>query len=242
MAITVGIVGQTGHGKSTSIAINPDGKCFFLRDDNPNKADKYEGIDPLSTVIIASDRKALPFPCKGYWEKNKNLFRTSDTKTIMQLFEKINAGTNIKRVIIDTVGGVMLDHEMVNMKTPGYNKWTDLAMQIYELITYCNDSLREDIVVYLMAHVATFDDIDGITSRRIATNGRKLEKIFLESKLPIVLYATVEQVGSNNEYFFETTANRSTAKTPLGMFNENKIPNSLSLVDTRIREYYEIPV
>jgi len=70
---------------------------------------------------------------------------------------------------------------------------------------------------------------------------RKLEKIKLESKLPIVLFGGVErQSEGKNKYYFETQASRSTAKSPIGMFSEFTIPNSLNLVDTRIREFYKI--
>ena len=70
---------------------------------------------------------------------------------------------------------------------------------------------------------------------------KKLEKIKLESKLPIVLFGSVEKgLQGDNNYFFETQANRSTGKTPLGMFNDFKIANSLKLVDDTIRNYYQI--
>jgi hypothetical protein len=213
-----------------------------LHDKHPNKAEKYEGLDPLSTVIINCDKKSLPFPYKGKWEKGKNLFYTSTASDINTLLQKINAGTNIKRVVIDTVNSLMVDYEMINIKVPGYNKWTDLALQVYELITTCNEALREDLVVYLIAHATLYTDIDGNESKCIVTNGKKLEKIRLESKLPIVLYASVERTGNSDEYYFETVANRSTAKSPLGIFEDDKIPNSLALVDAKIREYYEIPV
>ena len=69
----------------------------------------------------------------------------------------------------------------------------------------------------------------------------KLEKIKLESELPIVLFGGVERgTQGNNKFYFETQQNRSTGKSPLGMFADFSIPNSLSLVDSTIREYYKI--
>ena len=44
----------------------------------------------------------------------------------------------------------------------------------------------------------------------------------------------------NNKYFFQTRAANSSAKTPLGMFEDFEIPNSLALVDATIRNYYKI--
>jgi len=43
-----------------------------------------------------------------------------------------------------------------------------------------------------------------------------------------------------NTYEFETQANRSTGKSPIKMFKDFLIPNSLKLVDDTIRAYYRI--
>ena len=83
--------------------------------------------------------------------------------------------------------------------------------------------------------------VDDLGTRKLVTNGRKLEKICLESKLPIVLFTNVENAGKGkNKYYFETGKYESTGKTPIGMFDEFLIPNSLKLVDDKIREYYNL--
>jgi hypothetical protein len=67
----------------------------------------------------------------------------------------------------------------------------------------------------------------------IKTNGQKLSKIGLETKFPIVLYAKCV----DGQYLFETQANFSTAKTPLGMFEEKTISNDISEVLKAVEEY-----
>ena len=228
MAITVGIFQQSGGGKSASIVINPDGSY------NP---EDYQGMNPETTVIINSDTKKLPFKSDS-WVEGVNLFTTSDTYKIKTLLEKIGAGTKIKSVVIDTINGIMVDKEMLDSKKSSFDKWADLAKNIYELITVAN-GIREDLIVYFTGHVTIYTDVDGNESKCLITNGRKLEKIKLESKLPIVLFGNVERgINGENKYWFETQANRSTAKTPMGMFSSFKIPNSLKLVDDTIRQYY----
>lgn len=247
MAITCGIFGSSGDGKTTSLVINPDGRYYK---DPAYSAENlsYEGMNPETTMIIASDRKGLSFYHEGF-AVGKNVHYTSDIEFIMGdgiggrregLLQKVNAGTKYKSVIIDTINGIMVDTEMLESKKLTFDKWMDLAKNVYELVTLCN-SLRSDLVVYLMGHVGLYTDIDGNESKCLVTNGRKLEKIRLESKLPIVLYTNVEKgtIGEN-KYQFETRKNRSTAKTPIGMFDSFLIPNSLSLVDTTIRKYYNI--
>ena len=230
MAITVGIFNQSGGGKSTSIVVNPDGTY------NPSD---YQGMNPDTTVIFNSDKKRLPF--KGTnWIEGTNVFTISNNEEIKKILAKINSGTRVKSVIIDTINGIMVDKEMIESKKLTFDKWMDLAKDIYELISIAN-GMRDDLIIYFTGHVTLFTDVDGNESKCLVTNGKKLEKIRLESKLPIVLFGAVDRGSNdNNKYYFETQANRSTAKTPLGMFSEFKIPNSLSLVDKTIREYYGI--
>jgi hypothetical protein len=245
MGKTVGIFGMSGDGKSTSIVINPDGSFDTVN---------YKGMNPKTTYIINADKKDLPFPNLGWSPENKNLAFTSDLETIMG--EGVQAGKNydkmgilgaintkrpeIKSIIIDTINGVMVDIEMLESKKMTYDKWMDLAKSIYELITVCN-SLRDDLVIYLTGHVTLYTDVDGNESKCLVTNGKKLEKIKLESKLPIVLYTNVDKgTDGDNKHYFETRKNRSTAKTPIGMFKDFLIPNSLSLVDSTIRDYYKL--
>lgn len=232
MAITVGIFGKSGDGKSTSIVINPDGTY------SPST---YAGIDPKTCVYINADKKKPPFPLGSDWVKGKNYFETSDAVTIMNMMKSIGtSGTTIKTIIIDTINGIMVDAEMLESKKLTFDKWADLAKSIYEIITIAN-GLREDLVVYLMGHATVYTDVDGNESKCLITNGRKLEKIKLESKLPIVLFTNVERgTQGENKYYFETQQNRSTGKTPLGMFKDFLVPNSLSLVDSTVRSYYSI--
>ena len=241
MAITVGMFAESGQGKTTSVVINPDGKTIYLPEGHPNKAETYEAMDPKSTIIINSDRKALPFPSDDKWILNKNVFWESDVERIKQLLIKANSVSAIKSIYIDTINGIMVDKEMNDIKRKSYDKWADLAQQIYDLITFCNHSLRPDIVVYMGGHVTMYTDVDGNESKCLITNGRKLEKIKLETKLPIVLFSAVERgLNGEHKYMFETQYNRSTAKSPIGMFSDFNIPNSLKLIDTTIRNYYGI--
>ena len=71
--------------------------------------------------------------------------------------------------------------------------------------------------------------------------GKKLTKTQPEGFYPIVLMTRVDYGNDgNNKYLFQTKANHSSAKTPLGLFNDYEIPNSLKLVDDRVREYFKL--
>ena len=128
---------------------------------------------------------------------------------------------------------------MLERRKMSFDQWRDLAIDVVDLITTANTVLRDDQICYIFGHVELITDIDGNDRKVLATSGKKLKKIFPESMLPIVLFTHVEGgLEGDNQYSFETKANHSSGKTPLGMFDTFLIPNSLALVDQTIRNYY----
>lgn len=116
-----------------------------------------------------------------------------------------------------------------------------MANDILELTVLCNTVLREDQIAYVMGHTELVTDVNGQEVRALSVIGKKSKRTPPESFFPICLFTHVEDEGDGNiSFFFETKKNRSSAKTPLGMFNDFRIPNSLKLVDSTIRKYYNI--
>lgn len=117
----------------------------------------------------------------------------------------------------------------------------DVANDIIELNVLCNTSLRTDQIVYIMGHTMLQTQQDGTEKKVFSVIGKKLTKTQPESFYPIVLVTRIEYGDDGlNKYYFQTKANHSSAKTPLGMFDDFEIPNSMKLVDDTIREYYKI--
>lgn len=213
MANIIGIMGESGSGKTTSMRT----------------------LDPKATYYIDCDKKGLSW--KGwksqYNAENKNYIRTDDQQKVLSLLQGINDKCpNIKTVIVDTLNGVMVADEMRRSKEKGYDKWLDLAVSVYSIIDYAL-TMRDDITVIFVCHSQTVRDDSGYMFTSIKTNGQKLSKIGLETKFPIVLYAKC----IDGEYLFETQANFSTAKSPMGLFSEKTIPNDISLVLKALEEY-----
>lgn len=215
MGITIGIEGESGGGKTTSLRT----------------------LDPASTFIIDCDKKGLPW--KGWREQyngeKKNYIATDAPVTVMSCLKHINDDEqykHIKTVVIDTINGVMVAEEMRNAKVQGFGKWTDLAQYVWEIFDYCL-TMREDITVIIIAHSITDADDNGIVFTHMRTNGRKLEKIVLESKLNVVLLAECK----NGKYIFHTKPDRSSVKTPLGAFEEDEIPNDMAAVLEALKDY-----
>ena len=83
------------------------------------------------------------------------------------------------------------------------------------------------IGVYVVYHLARVAAVDGIGAVG------KLDKLNVESKLTTVLYATAK----DGKYIFQTHANNSTTKTPLGAFTEDEIDNDITVVLDALKEY-----
>ena len=232
MAKIVAILGSSGDGKTTSTIINPDG-AFNLED--------YQGMSPESHFILNLDRKTLPFPAGMWCVEKKNYYEPKDFKEIRMMIEWCAKQPNIKSVSIDTVNIYLAMKEFNDRKKMNFDQWKDIANDVIELNMLCNTTLREDQIVYIMGHTMLQTQADGSEKTVFSVVGKKLTKTQPEGFYPMVLMTRVEY-GDNgdNKYYFQTKANHSSAKTPLGMFSKFEIPNSLRLVDDTIREYYKM--
>ena len=204
------IIGTSGSGKTTSL----------------------EKLDPKQTFYIDADGKGLSWKGwrKQYNKENKNYFQCDAPEQIFSLMQTIDEKQKqIKFLVIDTLNGCMVADEMRRSKEKAYDKWMDLAQSVYNIVDYSN-KMRDDLTVILIGHTQTSDD--GFTC--MLTNGRKLNKICLESKMTTVL---LSRINDNGEYVFETRARNSTAKTPRGAFDADEIPNDITLVIDALKDF-----
>ena len=105
----------------------------------------------------------------------------------------------------------------------------------------CNTTLRDDQIAYVMGHTELITDVNGSEVRALSVIGKKSKRVPPEGFFPICLFTYVEDSGDGDlQFFFETKKNKSSAKTPIGMFKDFRIPNSLKLVDDTVRAYYKI--
>ena len=232
MAVIVAVLGSSGDGKTTSTIINPDGK-FDL--------DNYQGMDPKSHFILNLDRKTLPFPAGMWGTEQRNYVEPKNFDEIRSALTYCAKQKEIKSVAIDTVNIYLAMKEFNDRKKMSFDQWRDIANDVVELNVLCNTTLREDQVVYIFGHTMLQTQQDGTEKTVFSVIGKKLTKTQPEGFYPIVLMTRVDYGDDgDNKYLFQTKANHSSAKTPLGMFSEFEIPNSLKLVDTKIREYYKM--
>lgn len=206
MARLLCIMGESGSGKTTSLRT----------------------LDPAKTCIIDCDKKGLSWRGwkRQYSTEKKNYFASDDAGKVKAMMVKVaNSRPEIRTVVIDTIGSLMVADEMRRSKEKGYDKWLDLAVCIWNLIDAACP-LRDDLTVIFTAHCQTERDDSGYLFTRIKTSGRKLDKIVLESKFPIVLFAKC----LDGQYVFEVHAKNSTAKSPMGLFDTDTIPNDMQAI------------
>lgn len=213
MSNVICVAGESGSGKTTSM----------------------RNLDPKTTLYIDCDKKGLSWKGwrKQYNKENKNYIKTDFASVVEQALRKADSDwKHIKVVVIDTINGLMIADEMRRSKEKGYDKWMDLAACVWDLVCHSYE-LRDDLTVIFTAHTQTDHDEGGYIFTRIKTSGKKLDKICLESKFTTVLISKCV----DGKYKFETHANNSTAKSPLGAFEEDEIDNDIVEVIKTLEEF-----
>ena len=118
-------------------------------------------------------------------------------------------------------------------KETGYGKFTDLAVRFKNMLTYVNQKTPDDCVVFFLHHTET-DENGRIKAKTV---GKMLDnQLTVEGLFSVVLLA---QTDGDNYRFVTQSDGATTAKSPMGMF-EREIDNDLKLVDTAIREYWQL--
>lgn len=218
MAKVIGCMGESGSGKTTAM----------------------RNLPPKETFYIDCDKKGLNWKGwrKQYSVDNKNYFATDSFSTCKAIMEKVDKSENfrnIKYLVIDTINGMMVAEEMRILAMQGGDKrsaWTDLASNGWDIINKAL-TLREDLTVIILCHSETISDDNGIVKTRIKTNGRKLEKLVLESKMTTVVWA----VRQDGKYKFILSADGSTCKVPLGAFQTDECDNDIMIVIKALEDY-----
>ena len=218
MAKVIGCMGESGSGKTTAM----------------------RNLPPKETFYIDCDKKGLNWKGwrKQYSVENKNYFATDSFSSCKSLMDKVDKSENFKHIkylVIDTINGMMVAEEMRILAMQGGDKrsaWTDLASNGWDIINKAL-TLREDLTVIILCHSETISDDNGIVKTRIKTNGRKLEKLVLESKMTTVVWA----VRQDGKYKFILSADGSTCKVPLGAFQTDECDNDIVIVIKALEDY-----
>tara|TARA_Y100000310_G_scaffold333323_2_gene410644 strand:- start:618 stop:1361 length:744 start_codon:yes stop_codon:yes gene_type:complete len=207
------VIGESGRGKTTAL----------------------RNLPPERTHLINVVGKAIPFPSGVNYVLDKNMTISASGPIIREAMKKASANESVDYLVVDDLHYIMATEFMDKAMVKGYDKFTMMARNIWDLLVSASH-LRAGLKVFFLCH-----EEETITGRRMKTLGKLLaEKLTPEGMATIVLWAEVDipEVG-NPRYFFSTQTDGTTsAKSPMGMFPA-QIPNDLFLVSQRIDEYYQ---
>ena len=210
------LMGASGSGKSTSLRNLPAEETAIIN--ITNKPMPFRNKDNKTIVTLENFKKEgekeLP-----YEELYKRIIATIKT-------------TKKKIIVIDDSSYMMAFENFEKATNKGYDKFTTMAKNYYDLIKSAI-SCGDEKIVYIITH-EEIDDVNQLY--RPKTIGKMLSnQLVIEGLFSIVL----RSVYKNGEYIFQTQNDgTSVCKSPMDMFSQKEIPNDLFEVDKVIREYY----
>lgn len=200
-SIGVLLMGASGTGKSTSL----------------------RNLPAEETAIINVTNKPMPF-------RNKNGLKITSCTNYEQMIKAI-LSTNKRIIVVDDSSYMMTFENFEKATQKGYDKFTTMAINYYNLIETPKKCDGEKIIYFV-----THEEIDenGITHPK--SIGKMLsQQLVIEGLFSIVL----RSMQKENQYVFQThNDGTSVCKSPIDMFADDFIPNDLAEVDKIIREYY----
>lgn len=225
MADLIAVVGPSGSGKSSSM----------------------RNLNPKETFVINVAGKQLPF--RG-WKRNYtsfadnketgNYIATSNVETIGKVLRFLSAKrSDIKNVVIEDSQYIMSFEAMDRAKEKSFDKFTEIAKNFYDILKAGVD-LREDMKVFVFSHDETVGDALN-PKRKIKTIGKMLDNmITIEGLFTYVFFTEVVREDDSTKYCFITNSDGiTTAKSPMGCFEDLLIDNDLQEIIEKIDEYNE---
>lgn len=195
---------------------------LILGESGSGKSCSLRNFEPGEVGVFNVAGKALPFRKKLPQVNNAGY----------QIIMRSLSAPKLKTYVIDD-SQYLLCFDMFNRaKEVGYTKFTDMALNFYNLIQQVIRGMPPDCIVYFLHHTET---VDGKIKAK--TVGKMLdEKLTVEGLFSIVLLCATD--GTNHEFITQSDG-CSTAKSPMDMF-PLKMDNDLKAVDAAIRSYYEM--
>lgn len=218
------ILGESGSGKSTSI----------------------KNLNPEETAIISVLGKVPPFKgsAKLYNAENKNFFAVNDYSKIIKGLVYLGQQENIKNIIIDDLFFSMAQENFAKADEVGYKKFTVMA-QHFQQILQTAVNLPIEKKVFLMMHSQDVVSNGEIVRKEIKLVGKFVKEGFAPEALCNIVLFCKPQYDENGiptygfyTHTFKDNGCEYVCKSPMGMFEEDFIPNDLNLVINAMDEYY----
>jgi hypothetical protein len=205
-------------------------KVLVLGNTSVGKSTAIETLPEKETFVVQCTKKDLPFvgSRKKYIDK-KNKYQTSKPEEIIKILKANNNESNVKYIVIDDANYIMFYEAKRKRVETGFKKFVDMAYEFTDILETI-DGLREDLTVFITAHIEKNDFGD----ESFKTIGKMLrDQLCIEGLFDIVLLAR----GIDDDYKFITNGD-SVSKSPRGMFEEHFIENDFKKIATVVQDYY----
>lgn len=192
------------------------------------KSASLRNFAPNEISVFNVTNKPLPF------KQGKTKIPKIDNATYADIANAL-ANPNKRAYVIDDAGYLLSFEMFKRANETGYSKFTDMAKNFFDMLDFINTKLPNDIIVYITMHTEDDSEMHRV---KVKTIGKMLDQnLKIEGLFSIVLRAVQTEDG----YKFVTRDDMvSTAKSPIGMWEEDMIDNDLKEVDRIIREYYDM--
>lgn len=193
---------------------------LILGESGSGKSASLRNFEPGEVGIFNVASKPLPFRAKlpkkdgaGYHSIQKGLLQPT-----------------LNCYVIDDSQYLLAFEMFSRVGDTGYQKFTDMALNFYNLVQTVIQRTPPDVIVYFLHHT---ERVEGRLKAK--TIGKMLdEKLTLEGLFSIVLLCVTD--GANHRFVTQSDGT-TTAKSPMELF-DLEIDNDLRVVDDAIREYW----
>ena len=201
---------------------------LIMGESGSGKSASLRNFSPNEISVFNVTNKPLPF------KQGKTKIPKIDNATYADIANAL-ANPNKRAYVIDDAGYLLSFEMFKRANETGYSKFTDMAKNFFDMLDFINTKLPNDIIVYITMHTEDDSEMHRV---KVKTIGKMLDQnLKIEGLFSIVLRAVQTEDG----YKFVTRDDMvSTAKSPIGMWEEDMIDNDLKAVDSTIREYYDM--
>ncbi|HIH4731474.1 TPA: AAA family ATPase [Raoultella planticola] len=213
---------------------------LILGDSGAGKSYSLRNFTPDEVILLQCIPKMLPFRTTGWKLNGKelpdgvvqrgNIIRFDAWDAVLDSINRMVLSKNRRVLVIDDFQVVMQHENMMRAYQTGYQKFTEMADHVWQIIMAAT-RLPDDFRVYFLAHT---EESDG--KIRMKTTGKMLnEKLTPEGYFSIVLRA-IKKDGKH--VFLIKGDDNDTAKAPPDLFpGLTEMDNDLKAVDVAITEF-----
>ncbi|HGO5395322.1 TPA: AAA family ATPase [Klebsiella michiganensis] len=213
---------------------------LILGDSGAGKSYSLRNFTPEEVILLQCIPKMLPFRSTGWKLNGKelpdgsvqrgNIIRFDAWDAVLDSINRMVLSKNRRVLVIDDFQVVMQHENMMRAYQTGYQKFTEMADHVWQIIMAAT-RLPDDFRVYFLAHT---EESDG--KIRMKTTGKMLnEKLTPEGYFSIVLRA-IKKDGKH--VFLIKGDDNDTAKAPPDLFpGLTEMDNDLKAVDVAITEF-----